>query len=166
MKRERKANRRVEAVERSFVATLEIERPVVLLAHFCFWIDWKRLRLEFRVLSGTNQKRHLPHCGHRTPQHLTDSPQKKQQSPYRSLQPQGRQSNYDKVRLEHIPMIVDMLSDQIHTTRCTDIEIRLAVILFLKQIVQLRKTFSDFWNVVIHLLKADSSTRVMESSYL
>lgn len=52
-------------------------------------------------------------------------------------------------------MVVDMLSDQIYTTRSTNIEIGFAVILFLEQIVQLRETGLDFRDIVVNILQSN-----------
>lgn len=52
-----------------------------------------------------------------------------------------------------IPMIINMFSNKIHTTRSTDVKIRITIILLSKQSIQFIETFCNFWDIVINIRK-------------
>lgn len=53
-----------------------------------------------------------------------------------------------------IPVIIDMLANQIHTTRSADVEIRTAAVLLLEQGVQFLEAGGDRRDIVIHVVDA------------
>lgn len=61
---------------------------------------------------------------------------------------------YDHNIERDIPVVIDMLSNQIHTTRSADVEIGTAAVLLLEQNVQFLEAGSNRRDIVIHVVDA------------